>query len=407
MSFDNKKLMKACVAVLAVLAVVAIAVFATRFQSIRQNQATSRDGSKPPSGETERAINGRTAPQPGPTSQLIDTQRLGAVPSVIGPNRLFFMDEQHGWLADNQGLWMSSDGGRTWAVVYFDKDITNGLDQIFFHNLKSGWLLRPSGLYKTDNGGKSWVQVLTPLEFPKGSISTFYFRRDGKEGWLAGGLYKKISLEESRNGPYPNNLVVELDDGYAVLYQAILHTKDGGETWQRQSLPAEVGRIHDVNFIDETHGVAFGSLGIFFTTDGGARWNRALFKKDCVDAEFIKIPDSEPEFVAFAGNQFAWVSYNNGRIMKSDDAGQTWCDLLRPEEVWRAGEKGSAYLSKLHFVNPTQGWGLKANGTLYKTEDAGRTWTQLDFNGARVEDVQFFNDYGLAVTKAELFRITF
>ncbi|MGL4476414.1 MAG: WD40/YVTN/BNR-like repeat-containing protein [Shewanella sp.] len=63
--------------------------------------------------------------------------------------------------------------------------------------------------------------------------------------------------------------------GWAVGHDAtIIHTQDGGKTWQvqRQSPEQEVPLL-DVLFFNETQGVAIGAYGLFYRTeDGGKTW---------------------------------------------------------------------------------------------------------------------------------------
>ena len=55
---------------------------------------------------------------------------------------------------------------------------------------------------------------------------------------------------------------------------AILHTADGGSTWDLQHWDPELEKpLFDVWFEDDTHGVAIGAYGLFLETP---RWGRQL-----------------------------------------------------------------------------------------------------------------------------------
>lgn len=64
--------------------------------------------------------------------------------------------------------------------------------------------------------------------------------------------------------------------GWAVGHDAtILHTQDGGQTWQQQMHSPEIEKpFLDVVFLDENKGFAIGAYGLFYrTNDGGAHWS--------------------------------------------------------------------------------------------------------------------------------------
>lgn len=390
---------------LVVVAAGAAVVLGLKFSPVAQVGPAARAADpRPPRARAAETAAVRGESPPGEAARQPELQRVGDAPGDGG--RLLFADGQSGWLADEKSLWRSDDGGHTWSLAHAGKDQTDVTMRLAFRDARAGWMLRPSGLYRTADGGASWTKLPTPLDYPRGSIDGFHFLPDGQTGWLAGGVYRPVSRKELLENQYPNNLVASAADGSSrVLHQAILATKDGGKTWRTQSLPFEAGVVYGVAFHGAGRGVAYGSPGLFFTEDGGGRWRPAVFDSGCVDEEFRDFPDSRPVSVAFAGDGLAWLSWDDGRLMKSGDGGRTWCDLLRPEEVWPDGEQ-NAYFVKLHFNGPSHGWGLKANGELQKTADGGRTWARLGLN-ARAKDVSFSEGYGLVATTEGLFRLRY
>lgn len=390
---------------LAVAAAGTVFTLALKFSSVAKGGLAARGAETPqPRERASEPAAGRDESSPAEAARQPELQRVGDVPAREG--KLLFAEGQDGWLADEKSLWKSGDGGASWSLAYAGQDPTDIIQQLSFRDARAGWILRPSGLYQTADGGASWTRLPTPLDYPKGSVSGFHFLPDGQTGWLAGGAYRPVSRQELLENQYPNNLLAPAGDGSSrVLQQAILTTKDGGKNWHRQPLPAEAGVVYGVAFNGGGRGVAYGSSGLFYTDDGGGRWKSASFDKGCVDEQFINFPESKPVAVAFNGDELAWLSWDDGRLMKSEDGGRTWCDLLRPEEVWPAGEQ-NAYFVKLHFTGPSLGWGLKANGDLHKTTDGGRTWARLGLN-ATAKDVSFYKDYGLVATTQGLFRLRY
>lgn len=345
-----------------------------------------------------RIIESRSAAQDKTT-----IAEVGVVPSTRGPRYvLSFVDDQLGWFADDSNLWRTTDGGHTWNLLLSSDHILG----VFFSNRQVGWLERINGIHRTEDGGKKWAKISTPLDDAMGAIAGVYFLNNGQIGWLAGGQYKPVTLRRLVEDSPPAYLVRSDDNGSnAFLYQRIFKTNDGGNTWRKQSLPDEVGEIFSLHFADDMRGVALGGNEVFFTKHGGREWQQAALKPECVDPEFIKFPDSRPRAVAFVENN-AWLSYDNGRVLKSIDGGESWCDLLRPGEVWDRSEPG-AFFRQLYFIDSTKGWGLQDNGKLFKTEDGGRVWSPIDIDGERIWEVQFFKDHALLVTKEKLLKMTY
>lgn len=58
-------------------------------------------------------------------------------------------------------LWMTSDGGRTWAARPFPKnmDFRTHHASMDFVNAKTGWIENEQGLLKTSDGGQTWTWI--------------------------------------------------------------------------------------------------------------------------------------------------------------------------------------------------------------------------------------------------------
>lgn len=70
--------------------------------------------------------------------------------------------------------------------------------------------------------------------------------------------------------------------GWAVGHDAtILHSTDGGQTWQQQMHSPEIEKpFLDVRFFDENNGVAIGAYGLFYRTrDGGKQWGEEFHEE--------------------------------------------------------------------------------------------------------------------------------
>ena len=311
------------------------------------------------------------------------------------------VSERFCWLYDPRRLWESRDGGATWSLVHAIAEKEDP-EQYQLVGEGVGWKLSYLGVFKTIDGGRTWTRKPTPLDSVEGEVRTIWFLKDGKTGWLGGGAFRAQTEEELKLGVANNTKDVT---GKKVLEEAILRSDDGGETWERQTVSGGWGRLLGVKFFDENHGAAIGEADVHYTSDGGKRWKPPSFKKKCVRKQYLSdYYDARPLDVEMLNSKEWWIGFNDGRIVKSVDGGQSWCDLLEAGKI-AFEDSGREGFIKLHFVNPQQGWGLGVDRFVYETEDGGKSWNRLtsDF---KFDSMFFLNyTYGLVVSKQGLFRL--
>ncbi|MCC4833356.1 YCF48-related protein [Shewanella sp. 1_MG-2023] len=132
--------------------------------------------------------------------------------------------------------------------------------------------------------------------------------------------------------------------GWAVGHDAtIIHTEDGGLTWQVQFQSTEVEKpLLDILFFNENEGIAVGAYGLFYrTADGGKNWvqefhEELLFPEDVSYLADLKAEDEAlylsersallPHFnrvIQLADNRLLMVG-ELGLVATSDDNGVTF-----------------------------------------------------------------------------------
>lgn len=181
------------------------------------------------------------------------------------------------------------------------------------------------------NNGKDWAQVQTPVRSP---LTAVYFV-DDKNGWAVG------------------------HDA------AILHTADGGKTWELQNFHPELEKpFLDVLFLDASTGFAVGAYGLFFKTgDGGKTWSEA-------DAPSVRGEELHLNSITRLGNGNLFIAGEQGTLGLSADNGATWEKLASPYEAslfgaLPVGDKGALI------------YGLRGN--VYITQDVrANNWTKLE-----------------------------
>jgi photosystem II stability/assembly factor-like uncharacterized protein len=140
----------------------------------------------------------------------------------------------------------------------------------------------------------------------------------------------------------------------------ISRTSDGGRTWTNQA-PTLDAELYGVDFANNHTGYAVGRHGtILRTVDAGVHWMRLPVPDDYTDTFFLGV-----EAVAGVG---VWVVGSNGAILFSAD-GTTFL----PQSSGT-----TAALRSVSFVSSTNGWVTGDDGTVLATFDAGQTWVNFD-----------------------------
>jgi photosystem II stability/assembly factor-like uncharacterized protein len=163
--------------------------------------------------------------------------------------------------------------------------------------------------------------------------------------------------------------------GWAVGYDgAILHTADGGQSWQFQR-GGPTYPLYSVAFVSQQLGWAVGDGGtILHTVDGGRSWQAQSSGTQQVLRS-----------VAFVSPQVGWAVGSFGIILHTADGGQSW-------NTQRSGSIG--LLSSVAFVSPLVGWAVGYGGTMLHTADGGQNWqpqksgTPLDLNSVAFVSTQ-------------------
>ena len=114
---------------------------------------------------------------------------------------------------------------------------------------------------------------------------------------------------------------INKNQGWAVGHDAtILHTNDGGLTWQlQQSLPEKEKPLLDVVFKDQLHGIAVGAYGLLYRTiDGGKTWQSEFHQEflNSDDAQYIAELKAEDE--AAYQDEISSILPHFNRVIKVD-----------------------------------------------------------------------------------------
>lgn len=222
----------------------------------------------------------------------------------MGSPQMHFVDENHGWVIETLGVWRTVNGGLDWKQVLSTLDQRVKGQPVFgtFESPAVAVISGTSGeIYATDDGGATW-HVKTLLD--KGDFRYISLLGDGK-GWLIG------SNVDQR--------------GTIVFY-----TENRGEDWRPVTSLTSDSALYSLNFIDDKEGWAVGrdtpnspdwqptkSGLVLHTLDGGKTWQRVPVGKD----------ERVFNLVWFHDRQQGWL-LSSDKVYRTDDGGKTWAMAL-------------------------------------------------------------------------------
>lgn len=228
-------------------------------------------------------------------------------------------DSQTLLLGTHNGLYRSSDGGRTWGAYALD-----GQDAMNLERASAGtiWTAGHLVFARSEDGGETWSD-LRPETLP--NLDLHGFAVDPKDQRTLYAAAAGAGLYRSRDAGATFELVSE-EVGGAVFGLAVtpdgrilagdgnrglLESRDDGASW-REVLRAAVASLA-VNPKDPRRVLATGP-GVYLSTDGGVTWRRVLELEDGVGP--VAWSASAP------GTAYA-VGFDPS-LRKTTDGGETW-----------------------------------------------------------------------------------
>lgn len=154
----------------------------------------------------------------------------------------------------------------------------------------------------------------------------------------------------------------------------IIHSSDGGTTWDRQMhAPEREQPFLDVLFLDESHGLAVGAYGLLMETrDGGGTWT---------EGSVSDTDDWHLNAITVAQDGAIFIAAERGIIYRSTDGGRTWTSVDLPYE-------GSMF--DIFALPDGEVMAVGLRGHAFRTVDGGETWnpvqtgTESSLHGGRI-----------------------
>jgi photosystem II stability/assembly factor-like uncharacterized protein len=296
--------------------------------------------------------------------------RVNAVSGVVGQPDTFYFGSVGG------GLWKSLNAGRTWNPV-FDSQSAASIGAIGVSPSS------PNVVYV----GTGEPDMRDSIAFGDG----VYKSADAGKTW------KHIGLENTRQigriivDPKNPNIVFVAALGHAYGSspdRGVYRSRDGGATWQKVLFKNDdVGAI-DLAFDPTNSQIVYATLwnvrrppwfiyapangpggGIFKSTDGGTTWKEI--------SEGIPVEGRGHIGIAVApanhNRVYAIVDAKEGGLFSSNDAGVTWTKVSSDKRIWDRGW----YFEKVTVDPKNADTVYVSNTSVYRSTDAGKTWTAI------------------------------
>ena len=296
--------------------------------------------------------------------------RVNAVSGVVGQPDTFYFGSVGG------GVWKSSNAGRTWTPIFDSMDVAS---------------IGAIGVAPSDPNviyaGTGEADMRDSIAFGNG----VYKSTDAGKTWKHLGLENTKQIGRIIVDPKnPNSVfVAALGNAYAPNPdRGVYRSRDGGATWQKVLFKNDdVGAI-DLAFdpVDPKTGYATlwnvrrppwfiyapangPGAGIFKSVDGGTTWKEISEGLPLADRGHIGIAVAPTN----RNRLYAVVDANEGGVFTSNDGGASWTRLSSDKRLWDRGW----YFEKVTVDPKNADIVYVMNTSMYRSTDAGKTWTPI------------------------------
>jgi photosystem II stability/assembly factor-like uncharacterized protein/transglutaminase-like putative cysteine protease len=249
--------------------------------------------------------------------QSFEIQPSGTKANLLS---IFMLNAYRGWAAGENGTILLWDGN-SWKVQF--EKLNLRISDIRFSDAQSGFATAGSQILFTRNGGNSWHILRSE---PQTLLLGLNLNAE-KKLWVYGGQSKKhgslfvwdkvrkpIALPRSSQDLIWDGDFIGLKNGWLVgNSNTVLHTADGGNSWEPQTIFSEKNWLYRVDFTDSINGWIVSHAGeLFQTLDGGEKWS--------LNRKF----ETNLHGLFFVNRLKGWIVGNNSSIYSTQNGGKSW-----------------------------------------------------------------------------------
>ena len=305
---------------------------------------------------------------------------------------LDFLDANNGWVVGSNGTIMkTTDGGATWSSQSLPANKSGQmLNDVAFFDGSKGVITGENNAFFTVDGGLTWqvsagpsgdnlnsiVIVNSTTAFAVGNNGTkgVVFRTGTSgSGWakkdddtLSGYMLKAVDFTSATNGIAVGCDLATCRNG------VIIRTKDGGNTWDKDS--SSISKPLFGLDITGTALVAVGGDGTILKTAAGTIWTDSLATvAGNLESGVIGSGTTSKLVDVFfpLDGSTGFASGVAGVVTKTSNDGAGW--------TLKAGSDDTIFYGS-SFIDKDGGWVSGSDGTIIKTVDGGTNWA-ADANG--------------------------
>lgn len=259
-------------------------------------------------------------------------------------------------------------------VLKWEPVFSNGpqISKIVFVNSATGYAIARDTILSTIDSGKNWTKHKLPDSlglYDIAAISKDTLKALGYRGTPTRLLsflssYDKGQSWKADSLPYydcKKIIFTSAQNGWVIGTSKLLHTINGGVSWDTQSVPDIRIRLCSGFFLDSLHGWAGGfSSWMIHTSDGGKTW-----VTQHVGSLTDGISSSDEYFI---DSLHGWVACSNGIIEHTNDGGTTWEIQMNLHSTWS--------FCDLTFFDSLNGLAVGSNRKIFATKDGGTNWVE-------------------------------